>query len=169
MIFLWFGGGGVVCLAGEKEWGWLRLSYKRGIVVLTKPLAHQRVDPNRIYWQRNTNVPETTSEGTEEQQEDGDEVNSPSSSSSDGQEGEGSSSSSRPRAAAPRPPSYASEDGVSYVVEAQPRSTIVPLMGPAIVPMSMTMPLPMAAAPNATSPLPVHPSEVGRVGRAPSR
>lgn len=45
-----------------------------------------------------------------------------------------------------RPPSYASEDGVAYVIEAQPRSI----------------------APTAEVPLPVHPSEAGRVAAAPS-
>lgn len=51
---------------------------------------------------------------------------------------------SRPRGA-PRPPSYASEDGVAYIIEAQPRSI----------------------APTAEVPLPVHPSEAGRVAAAP--
>lgn len=54
-------------------------------------------------------------------------------------------SSSRPRGGARRPPSYASEDGVAYVIEAQPRSI----------------------APTAEVPLPVHPSEAGRVAAAP--
>jgi hypothetical protein len=51
-----------------------------------------------------------------------------------------------------RPPSYASEDGVSYVVEAQPRSiaptTDVPLVS-AVLPGSSVN----------------HPSENGRAGR----
>lgn len=64
------------------------------------------------------------------------------SSSTSGDEG---GSSSRPRGQR-RPPSYASEDGVAYVIEAQPRSI----------------------APTAEVPLPVHPSEAGRVGAAPS-
>ncbi|KAI1340148.1 hypothetical protein F5Y15DRAFT_49820 [Xylariaceae sp. FL0016] len=51
-----------------------------------------RVDPDRIYWQRN-----------EEQ-------------------GAENGESARPRTGQPRPPSYASEDGVEYVVEARPRS-----------------------------------------------
>ncbi|KAF4987612.1 hypothetical protein FDECE_15360 [Fusarium decemcellulare] len=46
----------------------------------------------------------------------------------------------------PRPPSYVSEDGVSYVVEAAPRST----------------------APTTEVPLPPHPSEVGRIARMPT-
>lgn len=53
-------------------------------------------------------------------------------------------SSSRPRGQR-RPPSYASEDGVAYVIEAQPRSI----------------------APTAEVPLPVHPSEAGRAAAAP--
>lgn len=54
-------------------------------------------------------------------------------------------SSSRPRGER-RPPSYASEDGVAYVIEAQPRSI----------------------APATEVPLPEHPSEAGRVAAAPS-
>lgn len=137
--------------------------------MLTKSLA-QRVDPNRIYWQRNTNVPETTPEENddEEQEDDGDD--SPSSSSSSGEDvGSSPSTSRRRRPAAPRPPSYASEDGVSYVIEARPRSTVVPLLGPEVIPMPVPMPMPVALAPNMMSSLPVHPSEVGRIGRAPSR
>lgn len=64
------------------------------------------------------------------------------SSSTSGDEG---GSSSRPRGQR-RPPSYASEDGVAYVIEAQPRSI----------------------APTAEVPLPVHPSEAGRLAAAPS-
>lgn len=64
------------------------------------------------------------------------------SSSTSGDEG-GSSSRSRGQR---RPPSYASEDGVAYVIEAQPRSI----------------------APTAEVPLPVHPSEAGRLAAAPS-
>lgn len=51
-----------------------------------------------------------------------------------------------------RPPSYASEDGVTYIIEARPRS-IAPL-ATEIIPMP--------------SPLPVHPSEVGRLATPPS-
>ncbi|KAI0880632.1 uncharacterized protein GGS22DRAFT_81252 [Annulohypoxylon maeteangense] len=60
-----------------------------------------RVDPDRLYWQRNDQPPR---EGGEEE----------------------------PRPGTARPPSYASEDGVSYVVEARPRSMVpttdVPLL-----------------------------------------
>ncbi|KAK7995337.1 hypothetical protein PG990_014110, partial [Apiospora arundinis] len=78
-----------------------------------------RVDPNRIYWARNEQspTPPTSSGGR---------------STSSG-EGSSSSSSSRDpaRPTTARPPSYASEDGVAYVVEARPRSmaplTDVPL------------------------------------------
>ncbi|KAF7563197.1 hypothetical protein G7046_g900 [Stylonectria norvegica] len=73
-----------------------------------------RVDPNRLFWQRNEAAdqfpirPETRS--------------------------------------GPRPPSYISEDGISYVVEAVPRST----------------------APTTDVPLPPHPSEAGRAAQAQS-
>lgn len=64
---------------------------------------------------------------------------------SDGASTSGDEGSSRPRGGARRPPSYASEDGVAYVIEAQPRSI----------------------APTVEVPLPVHPSEAGRVAAAP--
>ncbi|XXH03315.1 hypothetical protein Hte_009713 [Hypoxylon texense] len=70
-----------------------------------------RVDPNRLYWQRNDQAP---TEGDGEEQ---------------------------PRPGTARPPSYASEDGVSYIVEARPRSF----------------------APPTDVPLPPHPSEAGRL------
>ncbi|RSM15987.1 hypothetical protein CEP52_000460 [Fusarium oligoseptatum] len=73
-----------------------------------------RVDPDRLFWQRNEDV---------------------------------DLSQLRPGAqSGPRPPSYVSEDGISYVVEAAPRST----------------------APTTDVPLPPHPSEVGRVARMPT-
>lgn len=65
--------------------------------------------------------------------------------SSDDASTSGDEGSSRPRGGQRRPPSYASEDGVAYVIEAQPRSI----------------------APTAEVPLPVHPSEAGRVAAAP--
>ncbi|KAI1800011.1 hypothetical protein F4811DRAFT_59933 [Daldinia bambusicola] len=68
-----------------------------------------RVDPDRLYWQRNDQAPTAADE---EQQ-------------------------THPETAHTRPPSYASEDGVSYVVEARPRSM----------------------APLTDAPLPPHPSE----------
>ncbi|EQB47187.1 hypothetical protein CGLO_13694 [Colletotrichum gloeosporioides Cg-14] len=71
-----------------------------------------RVDPNRIYWQRNPNATSNDSP-----------------------------SNSREVGSGLRPPSYASEDGVSYVVDARPRSM----------------------APGMTEVLPPHPSEVGRM------
>ncbi|KAK2001569.1 hypothetical protein LX36DRAFT_667856 [Colletotrichum falcatum] len=86
--------------------------------LLTKPPAYGlwresvRVDPNRIYWQRNPNAASNV----------------------------GSSTQSR---SGPRPPSYASEDGVSYVVDARPRS-MAPAMTEALIPP--------------------HPSEIGRIG-----
>ncbi|KAH7121330.1 hypothetical protein EDB81DRAFT_890916 [Dactylonectria macrodidyma] len=72
-----------------------------------------RVDPNRLFWQRNESMDEEQPRST-------------------GRSG-------------PRPPSYASDDGVSYVVEATPRST----------------------APTVDVPLPPHPSEAGRAARIP--
>ncbi|KAH7313803.1 hypothetical protein B0I35DRAFT_480460 [Stachybotrys elegans] len=72
-----------------------------------------RVDPNRIFWQRNAAaepMPPLPNSG-------------------------------------PRPPSYASEDGVSYIIEAVPRSTV----------------------PVTDVPLPVHPSERGRIETPPSQ
>jgi hypothetical protein len=47
-------------------------------------------------------------------------------------------------ATANRPPSYVSEDGVEYVIEAQPRPTVY-------------------------ESLPLHPSEMGRLGTVPAR
>ncbi|KAH8684184.1 hypothetical protein BGZ61DRAFT_480446 [Ilyonectria robusta] len=72
-----------------------------------------RVDPNRLFWQRNEAADEAQLRPTTR--------------------------------SGPRPPSYASDDGVSYVVEAAPRST----------------------APTVDVPLPTHPSEMGRVARMP--
>ncbi len=58
-------------------------------------------------------------------------------------EGEGEPRTASRDRSAPRPPSYISDDGVSYVVEAQPRSV----------------------APTTDVPLPQHPSEEGRTGQ----
>ncbi|SPN99503.1 uncharacterized protein DNG_02355 [Cephalotrichum gorgonifer] len=70
-----------------------------------------RVDPNRLFWQRNQDAaPDEPSTSTETQ-------------------------------SIHRPPSYASEDGVGYVVDAVPRSI----------------------APTTDVPLPIHPSERGRL------
>lgn len=102
-----------------------------------------RVDPNRIYWERNTEMP-TVPEGQQHEMSpagggSGDD-SSDGANSTSGDEGGSSSRVQR------RPPSYASEDGVAYVIEAQPRSI----------------------APVTEVPLPVHPSEAGRVTAAPS-
>ncbi|ETS84107.1 hypothetical protein PFICI_02132 [Pestalotiopsis fici W106-1] len=78
-----------------------------------------RVDPNRIYWQRNDEPP----------------------SSAD--------TTARP-ATANRPPSYISDDGIEYVVEARPRS-MAPLSDMLVSNVS----------------LPPHPSEAGRLQHAP--
>ncbi|KAI0596150.1 hypothetical protein F4775DRAFT_323565 [Biscogniauxia sp. FL1348] len=70
-----------------------------------------RVDPNRIYWQRNEqHRPEDDEDG------DGD-----ASSEGTGATGRRESGAGADR---PRPPSYASDDGVEYVVEARPRSIV---------------------------------------------
>ncbi|KAH6649177.1 hypothetical protein BKA67DRAFT_662091 [Truncatella angustata] len=79
-----------------------------------------RVDPNRIYWQRNDQEPVPLGNAA-----------------------------SRP-ATANRPPSYASDDGVDYVVEARPRSMA---------------PLSDATLSTSGVPLPTHPSEAGRIGQ----
>ncbi|PNH35631.1 hypothetical protein VD0002_g4405 [Verticillium dahliae] len=82
-----------------------------------------RVDPDRIYWQRNPNAV----------------LNEPLPARGD------SRTTEMGNPGASRPPSYASEDGVDYVVEARPRS-----IAPAAM---MEMP----------TPLTIHPSEVGRL------
>ncbi|KAK5994901.1 hypothetical protein PT974_03288 [Cladobotryum mycophilum] len=69
-----------------------------------------RVDPNRLFWQRN----------------------------------QVADSMPQPRTSGPRPPSYISEDGLSYAVDASPRSMWTPNL-----------------------PQELHPSEVGRVGQPP--
>lgn len=79
-----------------------------------------RVDPDRIYWQRNEHPALRGG-------------------------GESSSEEEAGTTGVRRPPSYASDDGVSYVVEARPRSM----------------------APTTDVPLPPHPSEAGRVGTPP--
>lgn len=92
----------------------------------------QRVDPDRIYWMRNEAATEMVQEDGRESPDSG--VAGPS---------RINGLPTGPRAAgAPRPPSYASDDGVSYVVEAQPRSI----------------------APTGEVPLRGHPAEAGRAG-----
>ncbi|KAH7351189.1 hypothetical protein BKA65DRAFT_253741 [Rhexocercosporidium sp. MPI-PUGE-AT-0058] len=81
-----------------------------------------RVDPNRIYWQRNEDVPPMPPLPQRRT----------------------STASQRPTEAN-RPPSYISEDGVEYIIEAAPRSI----------------------APTYDVPLPPHPSERGRVPTLP--
>jgi len=85
------------------------------VVAIENTNIVQRVDPNRIFWQRNE-------EAALERQN--------SMSRSEG----------RP-STAHRPPSYISEDGVDYVIEAAPR----------------------LIAPTTDVPVPPHPSERGRV------
>jgi hypothetical protein len=79
-------------------------------------ISLQRVDPNRIYWQR-----------TEAARAH---VDQPPGISTDGS-----------NSGTARPPSYVSEDGIAYVIEAAPRSI----------------------APTVDVPLPQHPSERGRI------
>lgn len=83
-----------------------------------------RVDPNRIYWQRNADLPPVPPMPQRR----------------------ASTASQRP-ATANRPPSYVSEDGIEYIIEAAPRSI----------------------APTYDVPLPPHPSERGRVPTLPQR
>ncbi|KAB5571779.1 hypothetical protein GE09DRAFT_642293 [Coniochaeta sp. 2T2.1] len=101
-----------------------------------------RVDPNRLYWMRNEGAPATVEE--EETSSTSRSASRNGGSSSNSNNDSDSSSSSRTRV--PRPPSYASDDGVSYVVEAQPRSI----------------------APTTEVPLGPHPAEAGRTARAPA-
>lgn len=104
-----------------------------------------RVDPNRIYWERNTEVPAVPEEQHEMSRAAGGGGSSSSDDSDDASTSGDEGSSSRPRGQR-RPPSYASEDGVAYVIEAQPRSI----------------------APTAEVAMPLHPSEAGRLAPAPS-
>ncbi|EJT72884.1 hypothetical protein GGTG_09735 [Gaeumannomyces tritici R3-111a-1] len=67
-----------------------------------------RVDPDRIYWQRNSEARPETSSSRDEPEDGGAGLR--------GGGGGGSGGGTR------RPPSYASDDGVSYIVEARPRS-----------------------------------------------
>ncbi|KAK1831995.1 hypothetical protein QBC39DRAFT_405755 [Podospora conica] len=100
-----------------------------------------RVDPDRIYWMRNE--AEMVEEGRESREGSASPPASRSRRTSDDDDDV-----RRPRTTAPRPPSYASDDGVSYVVEAQPRS-IAPVGD---VPLRMSM----------------HPAEAGRAGLPPA-
>lgn len=68
----------------------------------------QRVDPNRIYWMRNEGA--VTPALPDEE------------ASSEGARSRAGSRDGPNPGTLRRPPSYSSDDGVSYVVEAQPRS-----------------------------------------------
>lgn len=98
-----------------------------------------RVDPNRIYWMRNQEASSTSPE------EESPASSSTSDSSSNSSNSSASDDPRREMTGVPRPPSYISEDGVDYVVEAQPRS------------IAPTTDVPLASS--------VHPSENGRAGR----
>ncbi|KAJ2974617.1 hypothetical protein NUW58_g8603 [Xylaria curta] len=90
-----------------------------------------RVDPNRIYWQRAQSPPPLSS-------------TSASSANSDSNETSGTTQR--------RPPSYASEDGVDYVVDARPRSIAPPPSS--IYSRSSTMGTPMTSNTTDVPPLP---------------
>ncbi|KAL2178429.1 uncharacterized protein P884DRAFT_198409 [Thermothelomyces heterothallicus CBS 202.75] len=76
-----------------------------------------RVDPDRLYWVRNEHAPPL------------DEVSELSGPDGSGPDGSAVSSQSGARTQIPRPPSYSSDDGVSYVVDARPRSIAPPTPG----------------------------------------
>ncbi|CAK7238773.1 MAG: hypothetical protein STHCBS139747_000192 [Sporothrix thermara] len=114
-----------------------------------------RVDPDRIYWQRNENAVaesnrsrsrSTGSNNSRRHRTSGSGASTRSNSTRSITGGNGSDRDSTLGRDSPRPPSYMSEDGVRYVVEAQPRSI----------------------APAAESPLPPHPSEVSRAAPRPT-
>lgn len=137
-----------------------------------------RVDPNRIYWQRNEDQSASSMAGSGSSEttrsRDASSSNNNSSRSSGSRArggatmrgGEASSDADSSRhhndedsydhggsdrgstrgRQSPRPPSYISDDGVQYVVEAQPRSI----------------------APTTEIPLPEHPSEAGRTAPRPA-
>ncbi|KAK3332724.1 hypothetical protein B0T19DRAFT_398466 [Cercophora scortea] len=109
-----------------------------------------RVDPNRIYWERNQDAAAHT-DATREEEDEISPADSASSSSAGGHHHRSRSGSAREpgsrAAGAPRPPSYVSEDGVAYVVEAQPRS------------IAPTTDVPLGQQQHQ------HPSESGRAGR----
>ncbi|CAK7206399.1 hypothetical protein SEUCBS139899_009191 [Sporothrix eucalyptigena] len=115
-----------------------------------------RVDPNRIYWQRNEDATASSnssrtrdvSSNSSRSRGSGSGANmrgGAGSSEADSSEHDNNRDRTRGRQS-PRPPSYVSEDGVQYVVEAQPRSI----------------------APTTEIPLPQHPAEVGRIAPRPA-
>jgi hypothetical protein len=87
----------------------------------------QRINPNLLYWQRVDNAPKP---------ETAPQTNHNETPTSDSGSSRSPSQSSSPSTTAttatfataasnqPRPPSYASDDGIEYVVQAQPRLTI---------------------------------------------
>ncbi|CAK7216089.1 hypothetical protein SCUCBS95973_002686 [Sporothrix curviconia] len=114
-----------------------------------------RVDPNRIYWQRNEAAP-AGNNSTRSRNASSNSNSSRSRRTESGVNMRGGAASSNASSddndrdstrgrQSPRPPSYMSDDGVQYVVEAQPRSI----------------------APTAEIPLPQHPAEVGRTAPRP--
>ncbi|KAF2458317.1 hypothetical protein BDY21DRAFT_284273, partial [Lineolata rhizophorae] len=84
-----------------------------------------RVDPNLLHWQRNPSVSSESAPGAAAAAA-AVESSSGSAVSASPRDAAPDAASSRPRPElGPRPPSYASDDGVDYVVEAAPRSTVI--------------------------------------------
>ncbi|KAK4185992.1 hypothetical protein QBC35DRAFT_502373 [Podospora australis] len=115
-----------------------------------------RVDPNRIYWMRNQ-AASVSGEESEDFTEGSSDVSSLSSSSDSGRAEQTGDASTTRAGAVPRPPSYASDDGISYVVEARPRSTVLPPMA-----TRRTMPSVRDTTYSAAG---LHPAEAGRAGQ----
>ncbi|CAK7208763.1 hypothetical protein SBRCBS47491_000203 [Sporothrix bragantina] len=115
-----------------------------------------RVDPNRIYWQRNEDASVSSNSSRSRDasnnssrsrsQSSGRGANMRGGAASSDADNDNSARDSTDGRQSPRPPSYMSDDGVQYVVEAQPRSI----------------------APTAEIPLPQHPAEVGRTAPRPA-
>ncbi|EMR68822.1 hypothetical protein UCREL1_4158 [Eutypa lata UCREL1] len=88
-----------------------------------------RIDPNRFFWQRNEQQQQQQRSMASSSDSSSESGSRSGSGSGRSRSGSGSGSGSRPGSVASsvRPPSYASDDGVSYVVEARPRSIVPPL------------------------------------------
>jgi hypothetical protein len=91
----------------------------------------QRADPNRLYWMRNQAPVQPVGEVSDMSSSGGSEtgITGTTEYTVSAESTVSSESGGAPRSAVPRPPSYSSDDGVSYVVEARPRS-IAPRIGP---------------------------------------
>lgn len=86
----------------------------------------QRINPNLLYWQRVDNAPKPETTPLPTHNETSTSTNDSSSQTSSSTSPAASTAATFATAASnqPRPPSYASDDGVEYVVQAQPRLTI---------------------------------------------